>query len=164
MGRDASGFTLIEVIASIILVGIVATFFIINVANLVEGYLFTKDNVNTSLGAQVAMSRLMKELCSIDSVSSGSKTSMTYSFVKDGNSVSNRTVSWAGSTDDPLLLGGIVLAENVDDFQISYHQSHNDSGDYAWNGTEKTIGITLSVTGASDVVSSFSFRVAPRNL
>lgn len=158
------GFTLIEVIASILLLGIVVTFFSISAGKLIEGYIFTKDNVNTSLGAQVAMSRLMKELRSIDSVSSGSETYLTYSFVRNGASVSNRTISWGGTAGDPLLLGGTVLAENVSDFQISYHQSYSDSGDFTWDGTEKIIGLTLSLTGASDVASSFSSWVVLRNL
>lgn len=161
---EAKGFTLIEIIASLVLIGIISTFFLINVAHLIEGYFFTRDNANTSLSAQVTMSRLMKELSSIDGVSSGSATSITYSFVRSGISQSNRTVSWSGVVDDPLLLGGVILAENVNDFQISYHQSYSDSGDFTWDGTEKIIGITLGITGASDVVSSFSFQVVPRNL
>lgn len=161
---NAGGFTLIEMIVSIVLVGIMASFLIINVADLIEGYLFTRDNTNTSLGAQVALSRLTKELSAIDSVSSGSETSMTYSFVRDGASQSNRTVSWAGTAGDPLLLGGVILAENVNSFQINYCDAYSDAGDFTWSGTEKVIGITLDITGASDVVSSFSFRVVPRNL
>lgn len=164
MINNTDGFTLIEMIASLVLMGILATFMSVGVAKIIEGYLFTKDNAETTLKAQMALTRLMKEFSSIDGVTSGSKTSITYSYNKNGISIPNRTVSWSGSSNAPLLLGGNILAKNVNDFELKYYTSHQSSGDNNWSGPEKMIGITLKITGASDVVSSFSIRVVPRNL
>jgi hypothetical protein len=151
-------------IVSIVIIGILATFMSIGFASIFEGYFFTKKNSDTAMGAQIALTRLMKELTTIDDVNSGSKISITYSYNKNGTSIANRTVSWSGTTNDPLLLGGNTLVENVSDFELKYYTSYSDSGDNLWGGSEKIIGITLKITGASDVVSSFSIRVIPRNL
>lgn len=161
--KNTRGFTLIEMIAAIALMGILAAFVSIGIAKVFEGYIFTRDNADTSLNAQIAMSRLMKEFSSIEAVTLGSGTAITYTYNKDGISIPDRRVSWSG-VNTPLLLGGNVLTENVNDFALTYHTSHTDAGDNTWDGTEKMIGITLDLKGASNVVSSFSIRVVPRNL
>ncbi len=162
--KMAHGFTLIEVIASVVLFGILAILTSISLAKIFEGYFFTRDNADTTMKSQVALTRLVKEFSSIDGVSNGTDTSLTYSYYKNGVSIPNRTVSWSGIDTAPLLLGGNILAENINDFELSYHTSYSDSGDNTWNGSEKMIGITLKMTGALDVVSTFTFRVSPRNL
>jgi prepilin-type N-terminal cleavage/methylation domain-containing protein len=168
---STNGFTLIEMIASIVIIGILAALVSIGVASIFEGYIFTKKNADTAMRAQIALTRLMKEFSSIDGVYSGTKTSITYSYYnEDGTSIPYpyRTVSWSGTPNAPapLLLGGNTLAENVSDFELKYYTSYNDAGDNLWeiSESEKIIGITLKIIGASDVVSSFSTRVIPRNL
>ena len=162
--KNNHGFTLIEVIVSLVIIGILATITSIGVGKVFQGYLFTKDNANTTLKAQIALTRLMKEFNSIDGVTSGSQTSITYSYIKNGVSIPNRTISWSGTVNDPLMLGGNTLTEDVNDFELSYHEDYNDAGDNTWNGSEKIIGVTLKLTGAMEVVSSFSICITPRNL
>jgi prepilin-type N-terminal cleavage/methylation domain-containing protein len=192
--KKARGFTLIEMIAAIALMGTLAALTSIGIARVFEGYVSTKDNADTSLNAQIALNRLMKEFSSIEAVTSGTQTSITYTYNKNGVSIPNRRVSWAGTATAPLLLGsnvwtvvyysvdgtvslsntgtaytslvsrGNVLVENVSDFALTYHTSYSDAGDNTWDGTEKMIGITLKLKGASNVVSAFSIRVVPRNL
>ena len=65
---DEKGFTLIEVIVTLVLVGIttaLAGMWIVSVAN---GYVFTKMNANTVQKAQLAVTRLAKEFAAIKSV------------------------------------------------------------------------------------------------
>jgi prepilin-type N-terminal cleavage/methylation domain-containing protein len=162
------GFTLIEVILSIVIIGILAVFMSTGIARIIEGYLFSRDNADTALNAQVALTRVIKEFKSIHTVTTGTGTSITYDYYRyDMNNpegiLANRTLSWAGSSA-PLMLGGNTLADNISDFEITYHSDHADSGDNTWNGTETLINITLKLIGASGQVSSFSTRVMPRNL
>ena len=159
-----NGFTLIEVIVSILIIGILTTFVGTGIARIIEGYHFSRDNADTAMKGQLAVSRMVKELRSIDGLTVGTKTSITYSYNRDGVSVAGRTLSWAGSATDPLLLGGNLLVDNVNDFELTYHTGYNDPGDNLWNGTEDMIGISLKLKGASDQVSSFSTRLMPRNL
>ena len=161
--KMAHGFTMIEVIASIVLVGILAVLTSISLANIFEGYLFTKDNADTTMKAQIALTRLVKEFSSIDEISNGTNTSLTYKYYKNGVS-EPRTVTWSGIDNAPLLLGGNILADNINDFELSYHNSYSDVGDNTWNGTEKMIGITLKINGALNIASTFTIRVSPRNL
>ena len=162
--KNSTGFTLLEVIVSLVLIGILATITSIGVSKIFQGYLFTKDNANTTLRAQIALTRLTKEFSSIDEVVSGSQTSITYSYIKDGVSISNRKVSWSGTSNAPLMIGGNTLTEDVDDFELSYLDSYDDAGDNTWSGSEKMIKVTLKLTGAMAVVSSFSICIAPKNL
>ncbi len=162
--KNKQGFTLIEIIISLVLIGFVTTIMSMGFVKIFEGYLLTKDNANTTMKAQLVLTRLMKEFSSIDGVSSGSGTSMTYSYILGGTTMTNRTVSWSGTVNDPLMLGNNILSENVNNFELNYCTSYSDAGDNIWNGTEKIIRITLKLTGAMDVVSTFSIKIAPRNL
>ena len=158
------GFTLIEVIISIVILGILGVFMSNGIARIMEGYLFTKDNAATALKSQVALARIVKEFHSIDGVSSGTKTAITYSYNRDGSSVSGRTLSWAGSAAAPLLLGGNILADNISDFEITYYKHYDDSGKDKWKTDKKMIGVVLELRGANNEISSFSTRIMPRNL
>lgn len=159
-----NGFTLIEMIISLVILSILSVLMSMGVSQIVKGYLFAKYNAQTTLMTQTAFTRLAKELSSIDQVAIGSRTAITYSFVKNGVSVPGRIVSWSGTPNTPLYLGGNILAGNVSDFELTYHTSYNDPGDNVWNGSEKIIGIRLDTIGASGIVSSFSINVVPRNL
>ena len=162
--QNRCGFTLIEVIASLVIIGIMAIMTSVGINKIFEGYLFTKDNAKTTMRAQVVLTRLMKEFSSIETVANGSKTSLTYSYIKNGVSIPTRTLSWSGTAGDPLMLGGNTLTKDVNDFELRYHTTYNDAGDNTWDGSEKMIGITLKMNGAMGVVSSFSIRMVPRNL
>ena len=164
MRQNQYGFTLIEVIASLVIIGILAMMTSVGISKIFEGYLFTKDNAKTTMRAQVVLTRLMKEFSSIDAVDSSSKTSLTYSYTKNGVSIPNRTLSWSGTAGDPLMLGVNTLTEDVNDFELSYYPAYDDPGDDTWDGTQTMIGITLKMNGAMGVISSFSIRIVPRNL
>ena len=83
--RSKSGFTLIEVIVSLILAGIMAAVAGIGIVYVVQGYLFTQKNAATLQKGQIAMSRMTLELKNISLVSSPStSTSITfYSYKSD---------------------------------------------------------------------------------
>ena len=59
--KDNTGFTLIEVIVSMMLLGIIASFAIFFTISGVEGYIFTIQNAALSRKASLAMARLTKE-------------------------------------------------------------------------------------------------------
>ena len=158
------GFTLVEVIVSMLILSILGAFVSIGIARVFEGYVFSKDNAELTLKGEVAMARIAKELRSLDAVTSGTGTSLTYSFNKAGSSVSARTLTWSGTPGGQLLLGGNTLADNVAQFQITYHDSFTHDGDQVWNGSEVLIGIALTLNGTSGQSASFSTRLAPRNL
>ena len=68
--KKKKGYTLIEVIASLMILGILGTFLTVGVTQVMQGFVFTRDNADTSLSAQVVLGRLSKEFKSIRQVTS----------------------------------------------------------------------------------------------
>jgi prepilin-type N-terminal cleavage/methylation domain-containing protein len=60
--KDQSGFTLIEVILVLVIVGVLATGLTLGLIRGVEGYLFASEATQLSQKAQVALARIKKEL------------------------------------------------------------------------------------------------------
>jgi len=99
-----SGFTLIEIIASLVLLGLLGVFFSFGLTTAMKGYVFTRENAETTQKGQIALLRLTKELSVVSAVSSGTATSMSYTLIKSGSGV-NQAISWSGTANDPLYLG-----------------------------------------------------------
>jgi prepilin-type N-terminal cleavage/methylation domain-containing protein len=126
------GFTLIEMIASLAIVGILAAIAGIGLVQITEGYLLSQAGAESAQKVQLAMSRMIKEFNYITDVSGGSSHSITFdSFHADEavDTIRSFSISWNGTVGDPLLLtcfdcpGGSVtepLADNVASFDLSY--------------------------------------------
>ncbi len=158
---NEKGFTLIEIIASLVILVIVGALVIISTIKIVQGFVFTKMNAETSQKAHIALNRLTKEFTNITSVSSGSPTSINFnsrSYI-DGTPIT-QSVSWIGS-GNPLLLNIDTLVDNVSSFVLTYY---DDSGGAVTPTESKEIGITLTLVGANDTESAFTTSVVPRNL
>ena len=154
------GFTLIEIIAVLILVSILAVFAGMGIVSIVEGFFFTKMNAATVQKGQAAIVRLDKEFSNITSVSSGNAASINFTSYKQGVE-GTHVVSWAGND---LTLDGDTLTDNVSEFDLGYYDSFDGAKQSTWSSSRKVIEITLKLKGANDVVSEFKSRVVPRNL
>jgi len=76
---NAGGFTLIEVIAVLVIMGILAVGLSMGLIKGVEQYLFASEATQLSQKAQIAMARIKKELNDVNAVSSISGTHVVYS-------------------------------------------------------------------------------------
>ena len=161
-GLNQKGFTLIEIIISLILVGIIAAFSAMGVTSIVDGFLITKMNAETAQKGQLTMMRLVKEFSCITSIDQAASdpTSITYTSYKQG-AAGLHVVSWTGDT---LTLDSDILTDNVASFDLGYFDSYNGAKQGAWSSSKKMIQITLNLTGANNAVSVFVDRVKPRNL
>jgi len=139
------GFTLIEMIAVLIIVGILAAFAGLGIVAAVQGYVFSKDNAAISEKAQLAISRINRELLECYNCSGVS-----------------------GSVSMPIMnpLGDRYFRLNAGNIQISADNASWDtlidkvsSFNLAYNA-DKNIVVTMSLTG---VTNSFSTKVYPRN-
>ena len=164
---DEKGFTLIEVIVTLVLVGITAALagmWIVSVAN---GYIFAKMNANTTQKAQLAMTRLAKEFAAIQSVSASSGTGITY---KRTDSSLNTTADYvvgigAGTKSGELQINTNALTDSVSSFALTYCDSANSTGcPTTWSSTSRIIEIKLTLTAGNNSPVTFVQRVAPRNL
>jgi prepilin-type N-terminal cleavage/methylation domain-containing protein len=117
--KKNAGFTLIEVIAVLVLVGIISAVAGMGIVRGVEGYLFAQSNTETTQKAQLALARMTRELMelsTIDATSSG--TAIIFSTPSG-----DKTIALAGST---ITLDGDVLTDSVksaDGFTVSYCES-----------------------------------------
>jgi prepilin-type N-terminal cleavage/methylation domain-containing protein len=167
---NEKGFTLIEVIVTLILVGITAALagmWIVSVAN---GYIFAKMNASTVQKAQLAMTRLTKEFSSISSVTSADSSQIVYTRPDSNLNPVSVTVSSGGGL---LQIGGNTLTDSVSGFTLRYcsnselNQSQCPRNEWAPSGAtdpSKIIEIELKLKGADNTDSIFTKRVAPRNL
>ena len=132
-------------IAVLVIVGILAAFAGLGIVAAVQGYVFSKDNAAISEKAQLAISRINRELLECYNCSGVS-----------------------GSVSMPIMnpLGDRYFRLNAGNIQISANNASWDtlidkvsSFSLAYNA-DKNIVVTMSLTG---VTNSFSTKVYPRN-
>jgi prepilin-type N-terminal cleavage/methylation domain-containing protein len=149
-----NGFTLIEIIASLVILGLLGgTISVLILGRVVDAFYLTKTNVETAQKGQIALNRLTKEFTNITKVNSSGAASINFNSLSyvDGTLQTDRNVSWVGDT---LLIGNgddlDILVDNVSSFVLTYYG--------------EVIEFTLSLVGANNAVSVFTSRVFPRNL
>jgi prepilin-type N-terminal cleavage/methylation domain-containing protein len=130
--RRANGFTLIEMIASLAIVAILAAIAGIGLVPITEGFLLSRTGAEMAQKTQLAMVRMEKEFDHITDVSAGSSLSIRFeSFHADEalDPIRSFSISWNGSAGDDLLLtchdcaGGSQtepLVDKVTAFAIDY--------------------------------------------
>ncbi|MGD9780879.1 MAG: type II secretion system protein J [Kiritimatiellia bacterium] len=153
------GFTLIEVVATLLLVAILAVSVVISMLPMTQGLMQVRANTSTAQKARLALSRIGREFTTITAIVSSSPDGITYDFLVPAGSwyaTLRHTLSRSG---DELLLEGIPLCDDVADFDLSL--------DYAAGAPFPVIGILLSlqnVVGGDTYATSYSNQIAPRNM
>jgi prepilin-type N-terminal cleavage/methylation domain-containing protein len=173
---NQNGFTLIEIIVSLLLVGIVAAVVGLASVNMVDSFLFAKTNAATLQKGQIAIARIQKELNNIKTVyvSATNGSQIKFTSYKDAGAV-DHTICLGGSTTcgtsgTNLLLDGIVLTDKVSSFSLAYYSNYTGSGPqpiWLTTGTSpktnltQIIEINFVITGWQNTTSALNARVAP---
>jgi prepilin-type N-terminal cleavage/methylation domain-containing protein len=169
---DDKAFTLIEVIVSLVLAGIIATVAGLGLVQVSQGYIFAKQNAETTQKIQVAMNRIVKELAAAQpqtststAITAGGTTSVSYTrpasigsatFVTNTISISGTLVQMSGNT------GGTILNNAVaNSLSFAYFDTNGTllPAPVASLAKIRRIDITLSVTGADNLASQFTNSV-----
>jgi prepilin-type N-terminal cleavage/methylation domain-containing protein len=161
---DEKGFTLIEVIVTLVLVGITAALAGMWIVSIANGYIFAKMNASTLQKGQLAMTRLTKEFTSIRAVTAWiPPNTITYDRTDSAlGLVTGQTVQKSGSL---LQLKGNTLTDNVSAFTLAYCDDTTPASCQAtWSSTSRIIEINLTLTAADSTPVTFTQRVTPRNL
>ena len=82
IGRTQKGFTLIEVIVVLLLVGVIAVMAGMWIVSIANGYIFTKMNMETTQKAQLAMTRLEREFSAISAVTTASTNASQITYTR----------------------------------------------------------------------------------
>ncbi len=153
------GFTLIEVIIVLILLGIVSAIAGMGLVVLAQGYVFTNVNSTAVEKGQTAITRIVKELgdCTI---TAGNATSVTFNRRKV-NDITSHTFSWGGTPGDPLILtdpgnDSAVLIDNVRSFALVYY---DNGGNTVTVTAAAQVQSTLQLIAADNSVQTFTNRV-----
>lgn len=153
-----NGFTLIEMIVTLVLVGIIAAFAGMGLVKISEGYLLAKLNAETSQKAQIAIARISKELSSATDISSAVSDSVTYTRPVSQDDLTNTTTNTIALTGSTITVnvdsaGAAVLMDRVTDFSMSFM----DASGTVTGTPEKIrrIEFELEVTGANNTTLNF---------
>ncbi len=153
MLKREAGFTLIEIVVTLVLVGILSVFVGLFMTSFLNSYFMVKTNSDTAMKAQMAMDRISLELKDLSAVSVLTDNSLiTYT----NPSGAGRTVKFVGSNLYISTTADNILIDHVQAFQLTatYRNVYNIvANDMAF------IDIGFTVDG----YPSFSTRIFPRS-
>jgi len=170
--KNQAGFTMIEVIVTLVLVGIVALMGGMAIVQVTQGYIFTKDNAELTQKAQLATSRITKEIVEMTGISADA----TASTLPLKNNIRNVTIGLnAGSIkiapDGTALNSGDILVDNVHAFTLTYYSKDN-AGNWVANTSWSTasdirnliaVDISMQLPRTGGGYLTFQNRISPRN-
>lgn len=151
------GFTLIEIIATLAITGVLAAIAGLGIANMATSFSITKANTAALLKGQVALNRTVKELNNIkavDAVNTG-QSQITFTSYRMAGS---HTLVQTGAN---LLLDGDILTDGVSSFTLSYYDAYNGSAATTWTLSRRVIDVSLTMTGAQSTPLTLTARVTP---
>ena len=143
-------FTLIEIIATLVLVGILSALAGVGILHIANGFVFQKRVGEAVQKGQIVMSKIIKELDSMTSVTSADETSISY--LRD---TTPHNIRLSGSN---ILFDGDVLTDDVSLFQLKYYNLH-DSIATGYSSTTGIIEISVSLSVLDGIDRTFKNRV-----
>jgi prepilin-type N-terminal cleavage/methylation domain-containing protein len=164
----AQGFTLVELIATIVLVGIIGTFTTFFLYTGFKGYLRAKDTAEGALKAQIALDRISLELRDINAINAFIATPDPNPSIDYTNTIlpGDRRIRYDSANDEILLrVGGVggdenLLLDEVKSFTMT--ALYADLNYYGSGGNEvQAINVDFTV---GEIGRPFSARIFPRNM
>ena len=167
--KNQKGLILIELIMTIVLIGIIASFTGFFIYSGINGYLRAQYISNGSLDAQRALDRISRELRDITQIiPTPSDTSVTYlsAAQRDGTPVltGTRTLKWEVNTETIFIRvepNDYPLLENVSVFNFSYDTTNLDNDPGPPPDEVAYIDVEFKLR---DIGTDFKARIFPRNL
>ena len=168
MVKNESGFTLIEMIVVLVLVGIVAVIAAMGIVTGIHGYIFARDMAPISQKANLAMSRLSRELMEISTVTSSASNSISFSDSYGGL----RAIAFVGSVSQikindsatvPTAGTGYILIDNVNSFALTYYKSDGTVWSCCNANSLSSITIDVKVNHTYGTPLTFFTAINPRN-
>ena len=159
--RPQSGFTLVELIVTLVLVGIIGTFTTLFMYTGLNGYLMAKDTSEGALKAQIALDRISLELRDIDAIDLDTFSNDTRIDYTSVTLPGNRRILYnVGVIFLDVDGSAHALLDEVSDFTLRIIPA--DLNYYADNRNEvQAIDVSFNV---GDIERTFNARIFPRNM
>lgn len=161
------GFTLIEIIASLVIMGLIALFGTSLLTNAVQGYTAARNADEVAQKAQMALQRMTIEFSTVDpdpTQTTGTATTITYVARFNGTNEThiisqsgNQILYTQGGTPYPLLDG--VAPGSL---QFRYYTSYSAAAATSSSAATNIIGVTFNMIGDDSSVGmsqTYSTRV-----
>jgi prepilin-type N-terminal cleavage/methylation domain-containing protein len=158
--RSVAGFTLVEMLGAMVLVGMLAAFTGMLLAPMARTFLNTREAARLMQDSQLAMARIARELTTVSNVVSSSSTAIEYDTLDSEGLSHRRTLAWSG-TDGPLLLDGHTLFGALHRFELSYMDTVEADPEISWDSESTIIEVVLDLGVAGSVYTN---RLYPRNI
>ena len=167
---NEKAFTLIEVIVSLVLAGIMAAVVGLGLVKIAQSYIFAKQNSETVQKAQIAMTRIVKELGAAEpsgtstAITAAGTTAVSYkrrepigSSTFMSNTISINPIP--SSSNGQVQMNGATLINNVVTSSSSFAYFDAAGNTTATLAKIRRIDITLSITGAENQITNFNNSV-----
>ena len=167
---NEKAFTMIEVIVSLVLAGIMAAVVGLGLVKIAQSYIFAKQNSETVQKAQIAMTRIVKELGAAEpsgtstAITAAGTTAVSYkrrepigSSTFMSNTISINPIP--SSSNGQVQMNGATLINNVVTSSSSFAYFDAAGNITATLAKIRRIDITLSVTGAENQITNFNNSV-----
>ena len=170
--NSKAGFTLIEIMVSLVLVGLIASIAGTSVLTATRSYVFARENNAITQKAQLALNRLNREIIELSDIRDASSTCLVYESPDGRRAVALvdgtiRLFTDYGSTVCPTT-GGDVLVDGVQAFSIYYNPNPGGTASLWGVGQDirnlfaVNIQFALARPGTGGVVPFYT-TVSPRN-
>ena len=163
------GFTLLELITSLVLLGLLAAVFGLGIVDAVKSNAFSRANVQLAQKGQLAMTRIsreIRELTTIEAISGVSdETYIIYHRLPaDTTQPAQRYEIHFYPNDQTLRIQGDILVDKVRGFSLNYYSgsgAYQDSGNWSWGNDPlllSTIKVALQLERPDDPSATQDFE------
>lgn len=160
-----AGFTLIEVIVTMLIAGILATIAGLGIVQGVKGYVFASENAAITQKVELAMSRMSLELRDISEVTVASETKIEYKCA--GEPEVEHTIELVGSK---ITLDTDDLVDKVSGFEMTYKEADGTTSWIVGNPPKDLARVNIELklkhteTEDEDIPDiTFTTTINPRN-
>lgn len=130
--QPARGLTLIELITTIVLLGVMASVGALMLVESVEAWNQFVFRADTGMQARLGLDLMVREIRETDVTSLGapivataSATTYAFTHTLEGGTNENVTYSWNGTSGAPLLRGSTTLIPRVSSLAFSYYDKND---------------------------------------
>lgn len=158
------GFTLLEMTMVLLLMGIIGSIWGLGLIQIIDGFLLSKYNTETAQKGQMAMTRLVKEIQSIEYIFTAADPPSN-TFIEYSRDAAQTDIHKIKFSAKQVTIDDNILIDSVNNFTMNYYEKYNSlPADNSFSSADKIIEIILKLDSGSGIPSEFKTFVFLRGL